>query len=212
MRLRIPPFLGLLGAALLAVAGVLAVPRAALSVAAASTGVVVGQVVWCAPLPVPYGVAPGAFGAEGGAEAIPETVPEGAPEPGPEVLPDRGGVRPVPVPRPGVPRPIPAGAVLVAVQGTSLSARTDEGGRFRIEGVPIGQYLTVAAGPVRGAATAIAIRPNVYLREAGQTFSVGRLSLGQQCAFAGPVPYAVPGAPSMTPDAPGLEPEEGDLP
>jgi hypothetical protein len=87
----------------------------------------------------------------------------------------------MPIPRPPIPRPIPAGAALVAVQGTALGARTDENGRFRIDGVPVGQYLTVAAGPVGDVSTAIALRPNVLIRDAGQVVDLGRLYLGQPC-------------------------------
>jgi hypothetical protein len=100
-----------------------------------------------------------------------------------------GGVVPFPI-RPPFPRFIPAGAVLVAVQGTGLSARTDENGRFRIDNVPSGQYWTIAAGPVRGATVA---QPNVVVADAGQTVDMGRLTLGTFCG-GGPVPYAVPGA------------------
>jgi hypothetical protein len=72
---------------------------------------------------------------------------------------------------------LPAGAVLVAVQNTAVSARTDETGRFTLDGVPAGQYLTVAAGPVGDAVSATAARPNVFVN-GGQTLDVGTLSLG----------------------------------
>lgn len=81
-------------------------------------------------------------------------------------------------PRPIVPSTgLPAGAVLVAVQNTSISARTDEAGQFSLSGVPAGQYLTVAAGPVANATNAIAERPNVFVN-GGQSVDVGTLSLG----------------------------------
>ena len=71
-----------------------------------------------------------------------------------------------------------------------------------------GAFLTVAAGPVRVAPTAIAARPNVFLRDAGQVFSVGHLTLGQQCRTYGPGPSVVPGAPG---DVPGGAPaDEGE--
>jgi len=81
-------------------------------------------------------------------------------------------------PRPGVPTTgLPAGAVLVAVQSTGVSARTDEAGRFSLSGVPAGQYLTVAAGPVANSPNAIAERPNVFV-DGGQSTDIGTLSLG----------------------------------
>jgi hypothetical protein len=90
--------------------------------------------------------------------------------------------------------------VLVAVQGTGLSARTDEDGRFRIEGVPTGLYWTVAAGPVRGTTTAVAVRPNVFVRDAGQTVDLGLMPLGQTWSY-GVMPYGVaPGAAEASPE------------
>jgi hypothetical protein len=83
-------------------------------------------------------------------------------------------------PQPGQPLPtsgLPAGAVLVAVQNTAISARTDEAGKFSLTGVPAGQYLTVAAGPVANAASAVAERPNVFV-SGGDTLDIGTLSLG----------------------------------
>jgi len=72
---------------------------------------------------------------------------------------------------------LPAGAVLVAVQSTPVSARTDEAGRFSLSNVPAGMYLTVAAGPVANATQAIAERPNVMVN-GGQSVDIGTLSLG----------------------------------
>ena len=81
-------------------------------------------------------------------------------------------------PQPSIPQTgLPAGAVLVAVQSTAISARTDEAGRFSLAGVPAGQYLTVAAGPVANATSAIAERPNVLV-SGGQSMDIGTLSLG----------------------------------
>lgn len=200
MRTPVSGILGLLAMAALATGVLFGLPgRPLLASAQSATGVVTGQVVWSYPLPVSY--------------AIPdESVPDVAPDVSPEASPDTGagadsgvgpqadpgtGVqampapgRPVPV-RPSIPRPIPAGAVLVAIQGTSLSARTDESGRFRIEGVPVGQYLTIAAGPVRGMGNIYAVRPNIFIQEAGGTVDVGRLGLGQPYVY-GPMPYGAP--------------------
>ena len=72
---------------------------------------------------------------------------------------------------------LPAGAVLVAVQSTDVSARTDESGNFTLSSVPAGQYLTVAAGPVANATSAVAERPNVLVN-GGQSTDIGTLSLG----------------------------------
>jgi hypothetical protein len=79
---------------------------------------------------------------------------------------------------------LPAGAVLVAVQNTGVSARTDEAGRFTLSGVPAGQYLTVAAGPVANSLSASAARPNVFL-SAGESVDIGTLPLG------GPTPFGI---------------------
>lgn len=193
----------------LLVVGMVALPRQMLPIAAAQgTGSVTGQVVWCALLPVSYGVQ-GASGLEVAPHAVPDETQLDSTEMQPEVAPG-SGIRPIPVPRPRLPRPIPAGAVLVAVQGTNLSARTDENGQFRIDGLSVGQFLTIAAGPVRGAATAISVRPNVLIREAGQTFNAGRMSLGQNCPQYGGVVPAVPGA--AVPEAFEATPDEGDIP
>jgi hypothetical protein len=128
---------------------------------AQAAGTVTGQVRWgpcLRAIPLP------AADAQSGQPATTQpTTPELMPAPG----------RPVPAPING----LPAGAVLVAVQNTSISARTDEAGRFSLAGVPAGQYLTVAAGPVANAVAATASRPNVFVN-GGQTLSLGTLSLG----------------------------------
>jgi hypothetical protein len=118
-------------------------------------------------------------------------------------------VRPVPVP---VPRTgLPAGAVLVAVQGTSISTRTDEAGRFTLGGAPSGQFLMVAAGPVADSNVAVAARPNVMVT-GGQTTDLGTLSLGGASPYGiacGVTPgVAVPDAVPAAPDsgAPGETP------
>jgi hypothetical protein len=136
---------------------------------------------------------------------------------GGEVEPNGPGIVDQP-PLPGRPGPgpingLPAGAVLVAVQNTSLSARTDETGRFTLSGVPAGQYLTVAAGPVADSNTAIAERPNVFVN-GGQSTDVGILSLGGPssvgiaCRFFPSGPDAAPG--TVAPSVPGAP--EGPTP
>jgi len=181
----------MLAAAMLAplVVAITFLPRdgGAAAVVAQGTGTVTGQVIWCTPLLVRVGVAGAetAVASEGVAAVAPEAQPDGTVRP--------PGPVPIPLPRPTPPRPIPAGAVLVAVQNTSLNARTDEGGSFRIEGLPVGQYFTVAAGPVRNAPTATGIRPNVIVTSAGETVNLGQIGLGGPCFF-GPVPLGAPGA------------------
>jgi hypothetical protein len=92
-----------------------------------------------------------------------------------QVAPGGQPGQPFPIPQP---RSIPAGAVLVAVQNSSLGTRTDEAGRFTLSGVPTGQYLTVAAGPVANSLVATAQRPNVFVQDSGQSVDVGTLTLG----------------------------------
>jgi hypothetical protein len=87
---------------------------------------------------------------------------------------------------------LPAGAVLVAVQSTPISARTDEAGRFSLSSVPAGEYLTVAAGPVANAAAAIAMRPNVMVT-GGQSVDIGTLSLGSSPGPVGIACRVLPG-------------------
>jgi hypothetical protein len=161
-------------AALLALTGLLLVAHSA--TAQSATGSVTGRVLWgtcirAIPLPMtPNG----------------ETQPGVAVQPG---MPDAAGGQAIPESQRPVPAPInglPAGAVLVAVQSTGVSARTDEAGRFSLSGVPAGQYLTVAAGPVADSASAIAERPNVFVN-GGQSVDIGTLSLGG----GGPVPYGI---------------------
>jgi hypothetical protein len=105
-------------------------------------------------------------------------------------------IRSIPLPiRPGAPEVqpqatapaingLPAGAVLVAVQSTGVSTRTDDTGSFTLSGVPAGQYLTVAAGPVADASAAIAARPNVFVN-GGQSVDLGTMSLGGSISPAG---------------------------
>lgn len=198
----------LLTASLLAAASFALGHHPSLASAQAGTGSVSGQVVWNAPLPLPYGAAtPNGEGQAEPGQAVPGISvpgPNAAPSVATEIVPAPGiPVRPVPSP---YLRLIPAGAVLVAVQGTSLSARTDDQGRFRIDNVPVGQYLTVAAGPVRGVTTAVAVRPNVLVQGDGQVTDLGRLYLGQQ-SYGYAVPYATaPGADTATPEPDQVQP------
>ena len=198
---------GLLAVSLLVIGGLAAPRLAAPASAQTGTGTVTGQVVWGTGN-VYYAPAypDGASSAPSAGMEEPNT---GDVAPEAEVAPDmaapsaEGFARPVPGPiiRPPVPRPIPAGAVLVAVQGTDISTRTDENGNFTLQ-VPAGQYLTVAAGPVRGATSTFTMRPNVKV-DAGGRASLGRLYLGQSYSYGyGVTPYAAPGA------APEGEPEE----
>jgi hypothetical protein len=107
--------------------------------------------------------------------------------------------------------------VLVAVQGTSLNARTDESGKFRLDGVPVGQYLTVGAGPVSGLTNAMVLRPNVFVSGSGQSVDLGMLSLGQPCGFPfrGPLAAGAAGVESgvAVPNVAGqgLAPDQGTV-
>ncbi|MDQ3811846.1 MAG: carboxypeptidase-like regulatory domain-containing protein [Chloroflexota bacterium] len=181
LRVFLVPAVGLVAAAAsIALAGHGAAAQAA-------AGSVTGRVVWgpclrSLPLPVP------AEGAEAPEGAQPER-----PEPGEQRIPP-DFVRP---PRFGG---LPAGAVLVAVQGTSISTRTDDAGRFSLSGVPAGQYLTVAAGPVADSNAATAARPNVLVN-GGQSVDIGVLSLGGPTSFG--VGCAFPSMPGpAAPEAP----------
>lgn len=157
--------------ALAAVAGLLIVAHSA--TAQSATGTVSGRVLWgscirAIPLPMtPDGQAP-----PGAAQPNAPTTPDGQGIPG----------RPVPVPVNG----LPAGAVLVAVQNTNVSARTDEAGKFTLSGVPAGQYMTVAAGPVADSLSATAERPNVFV-QGGQSVDIGTLALGG----GGPIGFGI---------------------
>ncbi|MBV9748809.1 MAG: carboxypeptidase regulatory-like domain-containing protein [Acetobacteraceae bacterium] len=136
--------------------------------AQSASGTLTGRVLWgsclrAIPLPLPQAASPGT-------QAQPAPVQPSASASG-----------------------LPAGAVLVAVQNTSISARTDETGQFTLSGVPAGQYLTVAAGPVAEALTATAERPNVFLN-AGQTLDIGTLSLGGGASQVGSLCRILPGA------------------
>jgi hypothetical protein len=159
--------------ALAVLAGLLLVAHSA--TAQSASGTVSGRVLWGScirgiPLPMtPDGqVQPGAV--QQGAPTTPDA--QGIP----------GSQRPIPVPING----LPAGAVLVAVQNTSVSARTDEAGRFTLSGVPAGQYMTVAAGPVADSLSATAERPNVFV-QGGQSVDIGTLALGG----GGPGPFGI---------------------
>jgi hypothetical protein len=157
------------------------------------------------PLGVPTapGVPQPQSGAQPSADAAPNSQSSGGAAPSGQVQP--GGGQPSQI-QPGggqVPiRALPAGAVLVAVQNSAISARTDEAGSFSLQGVPAGQYLTIAAGPVANSTTAIASRPNVFVN-GGQTVDVGTLVLGGQspvgfaCRPIGPLPQGA--APSDQP-------------
>jgi len=160
--------------ALAALAGLLLVAHSA--TAQSATGTVSGRVLWgscirAIPLPMTPDGQPQPGAVQSGAPTTPDA--QGVP----------GGQRPIPVPITG----LPAGAVLVAVQNTNVSARTDEAGRFTLSGVPAGQYMTVAAGPVADSLSATADRPNVFV-QGGQSVDIGTLSLGG----GGPVGFGFP--------------------
>jgi hypothetical protein len=149
----------------------LAVPRA---VAQAGSGTVTGQVVWGSCLPGPLSAVPGA------AQASPGDAGQATPESGEVASPASSQAQPPAgqvAPAPGLGRRLPAGAVLVALEGSTLSTRTDESGRFSLDNVPPGTYWMLAAGPVAGVVGASSLRPNVVVQSA-QTLDVGVLTLG----------------------------------
>lgn len=169
--------------------------------AQAGTGTVTGTVAWPACIAVPQGApgaVPGAPPDNAGSPAPDTTAPSGSATAGPA---DQSGAQPstvYPVPGPGIvpapSRPIPAGAVLVAVQDTTINTRTDETGKFTLGSVPSGQYWVVAAGPVQET-RAWSLQPNVQVG-AGQTMDLGTMVLGTPAyplACRGPVPF--PAAP-----------------
>jgi hypothetical protein len=137
---------------------------------------------------VPLPMTPDGQAQPGAAPGVVESQPPESPQPMP--APGQGQVEPSkPMPMPGRPLPVPvtglpAGAVLVAVQNTSISARTDEAGRFSLANVPAGMYMTVAAGPVASSTSATADRPNVFVND-GETVDIGTLALG------GSSPYGI---------------------
>jgi hypothetical protein len=189
----------LLGSVLVVVVVLLQLAPAA---AQSGTGTVSGRVMWgnCVRGPLPLTPGGPATGAPGAAPDL--GTPTGQAEPSP----DTGQAQPsgpeVPNVQPGVVRPVPiggppAGAVLVAVQNTSVNTRTDETGRFTLSSVPAGMYLTVAAGPVANTVGAIASQPNVFVA-AGQTADIGTLVLGSGGPFGFPCRILAPG--TATPD------------
>ena len=156
--------------------------------AQSSTGTVTGRVLWGACIrAIPLPMTPDASQGTG---ATQPATPDFAP--GPASRPIQGGTT----------QGLPAGAVLVAVQNTSVNARTDEAGKFSLSGVPAGQYLTVAAGPVADSLSATAGRPNVLV-SGGATVDIGTLALGGTgpinfgCRFPLGAPDSAPG--QMTP-------------
>jgi hypothetical protein len=184
-----------------ALAIVASVAFAAHSAAARSaTGTVTGRVLWGSCIRgIPLPMTPGGQ-AEPGTAVAPDTSAPDAQQIAP-------GSRPVPV------NGLPAGAVLVAVQNTAISARTDEAGKFTLSGVPAGQYMTVAAGPVADSPSATSERPNVFV-SGGQSVDLGTLSLGGSgatpyaiaCRFPPGVDAPMPGGAAPGPAAPGDAP------
>jgi hypothetical protein len=166
--------------------------------AQSATGTVTGRVLWGScirgiPLPM---------------------TPGGQVQPGTAIGPDAPDAQIAPGSRPQPVNGLPAGAVLVAVQSTAISSRTDEAGRFTLSGVPAGQYMTVAAGPVADSLIATAARPNVFV-SGGQSVDVGTLSLGGSgaspfpIACRGPIP---PGVDTPMPDGAATTTAPDDTP
>ncbi len=183
----------MVGTAAVAVAVLLGLSFHSLASAQAGAGTLTGRVVWGTVIRCPL---------PAGADAAEGAVPAASPAESASRAPGTDSTTPGVV-RPVRPMPLPAGAVLVAVQGSTASARTDESGRFSIENVPAGQYLTVAAGPVTSAGNAFALRPNV-MASAGRVLDVGTLylsSTGYHCGYGIAVPQG-----DAAPSEPGREP------
>jgi hypothetical protein len=144
-----------------------------------ASGTITGHVRWsvCARVPLPGGPVNGSGSVTEPQATQPtpddQSIPDMQATPGAQAAPP-GMPQPIPVP---FVRSVPAGNVLVAVQNTALSARTDDAGAFSLSGVPAGQYLTVAAGPAANTPTAVAERPNVFV-SGGQSVDIGMLLLG----------------------------------
>jgi hypothetical protein len=161
--------------------------------AQSGTGTVTGRVLWGPCLRgIPLPMTPDG-------QPVPATPnnpvpPDAQIAPGSRVVPNNG---------------LPAGAVLVAVQNTAVNARTDETGRFTLSGVPAGQYMTIAAGPVADSVSAIAERPNVFV-SSGQSVDVGSLSLGGQGALS--ISCRFPYGPQAVPGADTTTTTPGDIP
>jgi hypothetical protein len=198
---------------------------------AEETGTIAGWVYWGTP--APYGSAVPGLPAPG-----PATPAQPAPEPTAPNQPAQGDVDPsgeLPppappnAPQPGAaqpngPRvpicdtcspaaiawawPVPVQGALVAVQGTSLSATTDEDGWFMIEGVPLNTYYTVAAtlppgaklapaapsgqapAPVPSIRGVYAVRTNVAVKTSAKPLNIGALFVGRPYG-----PFPLPGQP-----------------
>ena len=167
--------------------------------AQSATGTVTGRVLWGSCIRgIPLPMTPGSGQAQPGTAVAPDaSAPDAQIAPGSRPMPANG---------------LPAGAVLVAVQNTAISARTDEAGKFTLSGVPAGQYMTVAAGPVADSVSAIAERPNVFV-SGGQSVDVGTLSLGG----SGAPPFAIgcrfqPGVDGPMPGGAPSTTSPGDIP
>ena len=165
------------------------------------TGSIAGQVTWCAARPVALELERG-----GPLPMMPSLAPDVqfdvSPEPSSSSDGATTGQDRVPTQLPA--QLAPAGDILVAIQGTSLSARTDDSGRFRIDNVPVGLYFTLAAGPVRGAPAALAMQPNVIVETPGAVADAGIVSLAANCGGS-PVPLGRPAEGSGAMDNPVID-------
>jgi hypothetical protein len=154
--------------AIAATLGLMATPAMAETI---GTGTVVGRLLICRTLAAPVASADGS---------------------GPDLADVTPGLKRA------LPRTIqlPAQAIEVAVQGTTISAITDASGAFALNGVPAEQPLTLLAQvPPAGSLVLSGAAPIV---SSGQTLDLGTLGLGV-CGGAAFVPQAPPASASDTP-------------
>jgi hypothetical protein len=152
----------------------------------AGTGTVTGHIIWCRALAGPVVSA-------GDGDDSPDLA---------DVTPGlRKGITPPP------PIRVAAQDIVLTVQGTPISARTDAAGSFTLTGVPAAQPLTLVAQVASGPSLVVS-GPDVTLN-AGQTLDLGTIGVpdctGNSDAFTlqpATDPSAQPADPTAPADAP----------
>jgi hypothetical protein len=151
-----------------------------------ATGTLVGHLAWCKVAPQPVGQS------------------DGEPSPLADVTP---GMAQHPLVTASV--RIPAADVQVSVLGTGLTATTDAGGGFRLNGVPAAQSLTLVAAAASG--PALVLNGPSLVVAAGQTRDLGSVGLvgcddGGVSLTVAPAP-AEDGSAATVPELPVTAPE-----
>jgi hypothetical protein len=151
-----------------------------------ATGTLVGHLAWCKVAPRPVGQS------------------DGEPSPLADVTPGMAQ-------HPQVPAAvrIPAADVQVSVLGTGLTATTDAGGGFRLNGVPAAQSLTLVASAASG--PALVLNGASLVVAAGQTRDLGSVGM-VGCDDSGIVLTVAPasaadGPAATVPEQPATVPE-----